>query len=313
MLRSVDSSPRRSPASGQPLMLGIIGDLVEDVVVWLAEPLRHGTDTAAEIFHTRGGSGANVASFAGRLGPTRFIGCVGNDHLGTLLVEGLEAEGVDVRVQRKHVTGTVIILIDQDGERSMVPNRAAATMLDEVPDEWLDGLELLHVSAYSFNGAPVGETVIDVIRRAKKRGILVSIDVSSTGMLAQYGIDRFLDLMADLSPDFLIGNASEMECLGVVVDGQPGAVAARLAKTIIVTKAGADPTLVHEPGQAPLTVAVPPVPEVRDLTGAGDAFAAGFLTSYLASRDLQKACVGGHASAALVLASPGASSGAASK
>ena len=132
-------------------------------------------------------------------------------------------------------------------------------------------------------------------------------------MLAQFGVDRFLDLMVDLNPDFLIGNESEMACLGMVVDGHTGAVAARLANTIIVTKAGAAPTIVHEPGQTVMEVAVPPVPEVRDLTGAGDAFAAGFLTSYLASRDLQKACVGGHASAALVLASPGASSGAASK
>ncbi|WP_449373763.1 hypothetical protein [Arthrobacter psychrolactophilus] len=50
-------------------MLGIIGDLVQDVIVWLEEPLRHGTDTEVEIFHTRGGSAANVASFATRLGP----------------------------------------------------------------------------------------------------------------------------------------------------------------------------------------------------------------------------------------------------
>ena len=98
-------------------MLGILGDLVEDVIVWLAEPLRHGTDTQVEIFHTRGGSAANVASFAGRLGPTRFIGCVGNDHLGDRLVLDLEAEGVEVRVQRKSVTGTIVILIDQTGER----------------------------------------------------------------------------------------------------------------------------------------------------------------------------------------------------
>lgn len=288
-------------------MLGVIGDLVEDVVVWLSEPLQHGTDTEAEIFHTRGGSGANVASFAGRLGPTRFIGCVGDDNLGTVLVHDLQAEGVDVRVQRTHVTGTVIILIDQDGERSMLPHRGASAMLDSVPDEWLDGLELLHISAYSFNGEPVGETVIDVIRRAKVRGIRVSIDVSSTGMLAHYGVERFLELMIDLRPNFLIGNESEMAFLGVVVGGRLGAVASRLPDTIIVTKAGADPTVVHQPKHEPLTVAVPPVPAVRDLTGAGDAFAAGFLTSFLATQDLEAACVGGHASAARVLSSPGAS------
>jgi sugar/nucleoside kinase (ribokinase family) len=290
-------------------MLGVIGDLVEDVIVWLAEPLRQGTDTEAEIFHTRGGSAANVASFAGRLGPTRFIGCVGNDHLGDSLVQNLEADGVDVRVQRKHVTGTIVILIDQSGERSMLPNRGAATLLDDVPDEWLDRLELLHVPAYTFSGEPVGTTVIDVIRRAKRKGILVSIDASSTGMLERYGVERFLDLMVELRPDFLIGNESEMALLGLAVDGRPGPQATRLPDTIRVTKAGADPTIVDQPGKEQLVVPVPLVPEVRDLTGAGDAFAAGFLSTFLQTRDLRNACVGGHASAARVLSSPGASDG----
>lgn len=289
-------------------MLGIIGDLVEDVIVWLAEPLQHGTDTDVEIFHTRGGSGANVASFAGRLGPTRFIGCVGEDRLGDSLVAGLEAEGVEVCVQRKGTTGSIVILIDQTGERSMLPNRAAATLLDEVPDAWLTGLDLLHVPAYSFNGEPVGSTVTDLIRRAKRQGILVSIDASSTGMLAQFGVERFLDLMAELGPDFLIGNESEIDLLGLTPTGS-GATDARLPDTTIVMKAGADPTRVQPAGGTTLTVPVPPVQQVRDLTGAGDAFAAGFLTSYLATRDLESACVGGHAAAALVLSSPGASVG----
>lgn len=288
-------------------MLGVIGDLVEDVIVWLSEPLRHGTDTQVEIFRTRGGSAANVASFAARLRATRFIGCVGNDRLGNSLVQDLEAEGVEVRVQRRQITGSVVILIDQTGERSMLPNRAAATLLDDVPDEWLDGLQLLHVPAYSFSGEPVGRTTIDVIRRAKRRGILVSIDASSTGMLAQYGVERFLDLLTELRPDLLIGNTSETAFLGLAVDGQPGPQADRLPGTIVVTKAGADPTTVHRPGEAPLVVAVPPVREVRDLTGAGDAFAAGFLTAFLETRNLHDACVAGHAAAARVLAVPGAS------
>ncbi|NYJ18704.1 carbohydrate kinase family protein [Glaciibacter psychrotolerans] len=273
----------------------------------MAEPLKHGTDTKAEIFHTRGGSAANVASFAGRLGPTRFIGCVGDDFLGDSLVKGLEAEGVDVRVQRAGSTGTIVILIDETGERSMLPHRGASTLLSEVPDEWLDGLRLLHVPAYSFNGEPVGATTIEVIRRAKAKGIQVSIDASSTGMLSQYGVQRFLDLLVELRPDFLIGNESESTFLGLTIDGLPGPNASLLPETIVVTKAGADPTVVHQPGADVIVVAVPPVTDVRDLTGAGDAFAAGFLASYLLTHDLRVACEGGHAAAARVLTSPGAS------
>ncbi|MEO8282489.1 MAG: adenosine kinase [Pseudarthrobacter sp.] len=288
-------------------MLGIIGDLVEDVIVWLAEPMRHGTDTDVEIFHTRGGSAANVASFASHLGPTRFMGCVGDDPLGDTLVRNLAAEGIDVVVQRRGTTGSIVILIDQDGERTMLPYRGAAKLLENVPDSWLDGLELLHVPGYTFDGDPVGSAVTDLIRRARQRGILVSVDASSTGMLAHYGVEKFLDLMTELRPDFIIGNESESEFLGLAIDGEPGPNFARLPGAIIVTKAGADPTVVLHGTEAKISVPVPPVSEVRDLTGAGDAFAAGFLSTYLATRDLTDACVGGHSNAARVLNSPGAS------
>lgn len=288
-------------------MLGIVGDLVEDVIVWLGEPIRHGTDTEVEIFHTRGGSAANVAAFATRLGPTRFIGCVGEDALGESLVKGLAGDGIDVRVQRRGTTGTIVILIDQDGERTMLPYRGAATLLQDVPDEWLDGLELLHVPGYTFNGDPVGQAVTELIRRARQRGILVSVDASSTGMLEHYGVDRFLALMAELAPEFIIGNQSESEFLGLCTKGDAGPNLGMLPGTIVVTKAGADPTVVLGGPAGKITVPVPPVTDVRDLTGAGDAFAAGFLSKYLATRDLESACVGGHANAALVLSSPGAS------
>ncbi|ALV46242.1 hypothetical protein MB46_12860 [Arthrobacter alpinus] len=288
-------------------MLGIIGDLVQDVIVWLEEPLRHGTDTEVEIFHTRGGSAANVASFATRLGPTRFIGCVGDDPLGDTLVNGLTADGIDVRVQRRGTTGTIVILIDQDGERTMLPYRGAATLLDNVPDQWLDGLELLHIPAYTFKGEPVGDSVTKLILRARQKGILVSIDASSTGMLTHYGVDRFLRLMQELQPTFLIGNQSESEFLGLCIDGEAGPALHLLPDTIVVTKAGADPTVVLGSPTGKLKVTVPPVTGVRDLTGAGDAFAAGFLATFLATRDLKSACVGGHSSAARVLCSPGAS------
>ncbi|MDI2124521.1 carbohydrate kinase family protein [Yinghuangia seranimata] len=286
-------------------MIGIIGDLVEDTVVWLSGPIEHGTDTESRIFHTRGGSGANVATSAARFGATRFIGCVGADARGDALVATLEADGVDVRVNRHGSTGTIVILIDAEGERTMLPDRGASVLLDEVPDAWLNDLRLLHVPAYAFHGEPTGITTADAIRRARSFGARISVDASSTGMLARYGARRFLDLMAELRPDVLLANAEEAACLGLWWSGAPGPDRVALPDTIVVVKHGADPTWVDAPGADPFAIPVPPVREVRDLTGAGDAFAAGFLSTYMETDDLTKACATGHAAAARVLTSPG--------
>lgn len=82
-------------------MLGVIGDIVQDVVVWQLEKIRPATDTKAEITVTRGGSAANVAAFAAPRHPTRFIGCVGDDLGGLMLTQELTQRGVDVRLQTR--------------------------------------------------------------------------------------------------------------------------------------------------------------------------------------------------------------------
>ena len=59
-------SPADAPGGvdGGVGVLAVVGDLVEDIVVWADEPLRVATDTAARIFRARGGSAANVAALS---------------------------------------------------------------------------------------------------------------------------------------------------------------------------------------------------------------------------------------------------------
>ncbi len=287
----------------------MLGDLVEDIVVWADGPLRHGTDSGARVFRRRGGSAANVACFAAGQYPARFLGCVGEDAVGDGVVAELTGHGVDVRVSRRGRTGSVVVLIDQGGERTMLPDRGAATLLERVPDAWLAGLTHLHVPAYSFDGEPVGGTAVDALARVRRAGGTTSVDASSTGMLERFGRERFLALLAGLAPTFVFANRSESAFLGLLVGGLPGPERARLAATTVVTKAGAEATAVDVPGEPLAMVPVPPVAQVRDLTGAGDAFAAGFLAGFLDTGDLGRAAGLGHRSAARVLASPGASFG----
>jgi sugar/nucleoside kinase (ribokinase family) len=279
--------------SYSPSVLITVGDLVEDVIVWSGGPVQYATDNPSVIHRARGGSAANVAAFASASVPARFIGCVGDDPVADMLTAELAGHGVDVRVQRRGRTGTIVVLVDGNGERTMYPDRAAAAELSQVPAEWLEGAAFVHV--------PAATAVLRLIRQAGQAGIPVSLDASSAGMISGYGLARYLDLVEALRPAVFFANAHEAGLLDVT---RP-----QFAKTMTVVKNGARSTTVTLPGGAPQIVPVPPAPSARDSTGAGDAFAAGFLAGLMRGYPPVESARAGHALARSVLFSPGATRG----
>ncbi len=299
-------------------MLCVIGDLVEDVVVWLPTALSYGTDTPSKIVRTRGGSASNVAVFAAKAKTvsstntakfrSRLIAQVGSDLLGDQLVATLETSGVDPCVVRSGRTGSIVVIVSPDGERTMLTDRAAATELNRAPTNWHDGVSILHLPAYSLFSEPLGEAARECITIAHEKNITVSIDASSASLIKTFGIAKFRDLVAELNPKIFFCNTDEAEVLNLTT--QP------LELDVVVIKAGASPTTLIT-RNAKSTIAVAPVGEIIDSTGAGDAFAAGFLTRfeqiqmYESSRDqpaeeLHECVIAGHQLAARVLRSPGA-------
>ena len=286
-------------------MLCTIGDLIEDVVVWLNGELKNqiniGSDSDSIIVRTRGGSAANVAMFAALNGtPSRFIGQVGNDNLGEQLCASLRESGVDVCTVAEGRTGSIVVIVQPNGERTFLTDRGVASDLSVFDASHLAGVSIVHVPTYSLTLDPLATTAVQYMRAARAAGALISIDASSTAVLRDYGVDRYAALIASIAPDVFLCNNDEAELLNI--DSAHPMSGADLT----VIKRGALPVAAITAAGAVTEVAAAPVANIVDTTGAGDAFAAGFLPAYSSTRNIADAITHGNSIAARVLRSPGA-------
>jgi len=242
---------------------------------------------------------AVAAVLAGGRG--RFLGNVGGDHLADSLLAGLTSAGVEAVVTRSGRTGTVIAVIDADGERSLLTDRGSAGELAELPAGALDGLGVLHVPAYAFGVEPLGGTARRALTEAHRAGILTSVDASAVPVIEQMGPEGFRRMLMETTPDVLLCNEDEARALGV--EEPP------LGVGLTIVKRGPQPALILV-GDGPVEeVPAREVTGVVDTTGAGDAFAAGALVALGSGRSPRQAVELGHLLGAAAVSVAGALAG----
>ncbi|MGZ4508771.1 MAG: carbohydrate kinase family protein [Blastococcus sp.] len=285
----------------------VVGDVATDVVVVLDGEPAPGSDRPASISTWGGGAAANVAAHLARLGvPVRLAGCVGDDPTGAGLAAELATAGVrlELRTVTGVPTGTVVSLVERDGQRSMLADRGAN--LDLAPGDVIlpPGGGHLYVSGYTLLHPRPRAAGLQALRDAAGAGCTVSVDPASIGPLAEYGVDRWLADTA--AATVLLPNAEEARLLTGCRDAEDAAKALAARYPVVAVKLGPDgalwasgDVLVHRP-------ALPT--EVVDTTGAGDAFAAGLLAVWLADRHVDPAVAldAGLGVAADVVRRPGA-------
>lgn len=301
---SLRRSARRPPKAFRPRVV-VIGDLVLDAVLVPSRPLERGTDVPGRVALRQGGSAANTARWLARLGArTTLVAAVGRDRIGRALVEAVRVEGVTPRVTR--ITGLrsgrIGVLVSPDGERSFVADRGAADQLapEHLKPAWFEGIDLLHLPAYSLLGEPLGLAGRAAIERARGNGALVSLDLASIAPLLARGRRAARSLVTWVRADILFATEAETEALlgryavDDLLDFAPLAVVKRGAKgaTVLVrSSAAGSERLKFEVATRPVTT--------DDSTGAGDAFDAGFLVAWLAARASGRPLVSGLRRAAL--------------
>ncbi|MGC4805512.1 carbohydrate kinase family protein [Micromonospora sp. DT233] len=270
----------------------VVGDLITDVVAVLAGPLATGSDTPATIRVSGGGQAANTAAWLAAQGvPVTMVGAVGDDDAGRDRVAELERAGVDCAVDRQPgtATGTVIVLTG-DGERTMITQRGAnlrlsAAHVAQAVAEAADARHL-HLSAYTLLDAESREAGLRALAAARERGLTVSVDAASAAPLRRVGAATFLSWVRDV--DLLLVNSDEAAVLAGGLD--PAAQARALSATArrVVVKRGAAGA-VWADRSATVTVSPSRRVAVADVTGAGDAFAAGLLSAWLSNSDPRSA------------------------
>jgi ribokinase len=289
----------------------VVGDLLVDVLVAVDGPLAHASDTEARIRWGGGGAAANVAAWLAAAGaPVRLCARVGDDAPGREQAAALAAQGVELAlaVDPERPTGTCVVLVEPGGERTMLPDRGASGALapEDLP-AGLDGVAHVHVSGYALLHPGSRAAGVEALRRAREAGIPTSVDPGSAAPITALGADAFAGLVADV--DLLLPNADEAAALGGAAH-----LAARTGADVVVTRGAAGATFVPSTVGSPSgadgdpTIDVPAVavPDVADLAGAGDAFAAGLLAARLRGAAPQAQLEAGTALAARAVTGTGA-------
>lgn len=286
----------------------LVGDVIDDIIVVPAGPIRPDTDTTSRITRQPGGSAANTAAWLGWLGAgVDFVGRVGagdaDRHARELAAAGVAAH---LHEDPDRPTGTIVILVEGQ-QRSMLTDRGANATLDpaQVTDALLATAGILHLTGYSLVDALSARALRELVDRAHAHGASVSLDPSSTGFIADYGVVEFRSAITGV--DVLRPNLDEGRLLAGLDAGAPPALVAEalldLAPAVVLTCGAAGVTIAERragEGARVASLDAERVPTV-DPTGAGDSFTAGFLAARLAGADLAHAAREGQRVAAIAV------------
>jgi ribokinase len=284
-------------------MVVVLGDVMVDVVARLEGAIAVGSDSPARVELRPGGQGANTAVWLAGVGArVALVGRVGDDAPGRDAVARLRADGVDCRLvaDEERPTGTCVVVVTPDGERTMFPDAGAneALAVGDLPQELLRAGDHLHVAGYALLREGSWAAALSAIELARRAGMTVSVDPSSAALLSE----RFLQLVKGVG--LLLPNSAEAFALSGEEDPERAALAlARHVPEVVVTL-GAEGALWTCGGE--VVRAPAPAFTAGDTTGAGDAFAAGFLAARLDGADPGRALAAGCRLAAGAVGPPGA-------
>ena len=263
-----------------------IGDAALDVIVKMQTEIHVGSDTTSQISMHGGGAAANTATWLAQLGHSVFFSCrLGDDAAGHAISSEFDLWKIEHRKTflENEKTGVVVVLVDDKGDRTMFPDSGANSGISErdLPD--LRGFDAAYLSGYSLFNPLSTNGVLRMVNEIKEVGIPLIFDPASVGTMMAFNRKRVIETLAHM--DITIMNEDEAryiadcdsldEALDFVTD----------IVSIAVIKTGSSGAIARIRGSNTVISHADAVNAI-DTTGAGDAFAAGFIPLWLESKDL---------------------------
>jgi sugar/nucleoside kinase (ribokinase family) len=257
------------------------------------EKARKITSAFTDTVRVAGGSAANTCACLASLGGTaRFVGKVAKDELGDIYRKSLTDLGITFTtpaVNDALPSGRCLIAVTSDAERSMATYLGAAGELspEDIQDGDFETAQICYLEGYNFEAPHARAACVEAAKRAKRAGRFVAMTLSDAGM-----VERQLEpLRAFLKEtvDMVFANEDEAAALTGMTDPMEAAVAMRghygLWGAVTMSERG---SLVFGPqGEIEKVEAVAPK-QLVDTTGAGDAYAAGWLYGFTTCKPLDQ-------------------------
>jgi sugar/nucleoside kinase (ribokinase family) len=272
-----------------------------------AEALYSAMATARE---TSGGSAANsMAGVSALGGSAAFIGQIADDQLGAIFAHDMRALGVRFEtapLAEGPPTGRCLILVTPDAQRTMntCPGASHELRKEALDEPLIRSASITYLEGYLWGPEGPRAAMLHAASIARGAGRKVAFTLSESLCLAgrREGVWRLIE---DRAVDILFANEDEAIHLTGSADLDTSVERLKpLVETLVVTRGAAGAIALQ--GNARAVIRAVPVEQVVDTTGAGDLFAAGFLTARCRGHDIDRCLETGALAAAEIISHFGA-------
>lgn len=267
-------------------------------------------DAMSDRREISGGSAANTLAGLAQLGQKcAFIGQVADDKLGEAFAHDIRKAGIDFDCAKRGedpATARCLIFVTPDAQRTMNTFLGAAQYLPTtaIDEETIANAKILYLEGYLWDPAEPRAAMRRAIDYARKAGNRVALTLSDAFVIDRYR-DDFNALLDEGLIDILFANEVEISALtqNDDFDSSVDIVAPRV-EILAVTRGEHGAIAVKDGVRS--TVAAQKIDNLIDTTGAGDLFAAGFLSGLSQDKNMQDSLLMGSVCAAEIISHYGA-------